>query len=84
MALSALDHYSNQPGPHALTARTLREELRANFVGNAVARAVEAGGVCDVWERYDGGDSGAGLGPRPFTGWGATLALAAAGAYFDM
>ena len=40
--------------------------------------------MCDVWERYSGGEGGAGMGPRPFTGWGSLVVLAAAGVYFEL
>jgi mannosyl-oligosaccharide glucosidase len=84
LALAALDHYARAPGPHAAAAAALRDDVRAAFVGNVVEKATAGGGVCDVWERYTGDASGTGLGPRPFTGWGSLVVLAAAGVYFDM
>ena len=85
MTAAALDHYARAGGAHAARAAALRDRVRAAFVTNAAVRAAAAGGVCDVWERYDGGvDGGEGLGPRPFTGWGATVVLAAAGAWFEL
>jgi mannosyl-oligosaccharide glucosidase len=84
LALAALDHYAGLPGPHAAKAAGLRDEVRAAFVGNVVAKAAAGGGVCDVWERYSGGEEGSGMGPRPFTGWGSLVVLAAAGVYFDI
>jgi mannosyl-oligosaccharide glucosidase len=84
LTLAALDHYATVDGPHAAEAASLRDQVRAAFVGNAVAQAVAAGGVCDVWERYKGDETGEGMGPRPFTGWGATVVLAAAGAWFEL
>ena len=84
LALSALDHYARLTGPHAETAASLRDEVRAAFVGNVVAQAGAGRGVCDVWERYSGGEDGGGMGPRPFTGWGSLVVLAAAGVYFEI
>ena len=86
LALAALDHYARAPGPHAAAAAALRDDVRAAFVGNVVAQASgpSGGGVCDVWERYSGGEAGTGLGPRPFTGWGSLVVLAAAGVYFEL
>lgn len=122
LALAALDHYAKggggadgaegAGGELAERAASLRDRLRAAFVGNVVSRATATAasasaspnappGVCDIWERYDDDGSqgagvdgrplgpgssspGEGLGPRPFTGWGSTVALAGAGVYFDI
>ena len=117
LALAALDFYAKEAeggeagserrgekrsSPLAERAASLRDRLRAAFVGNVVSRATAAEhGVCDLWERYDDDGSqgvgvdgrpleigssspGKGLGPRPFTGWGSTVALASAGVYFDI
>ncbi len=74
MALRALRHYGAAPGPHAAAAATAAADLRAALLGNVARRWEESG---FLWEQYDG-EGGEGRGCRPFAGWTALLALAAA------
>jgi len=77
LALRALKHYSNTPGPHREAAETIHKLLRKNLLDNISRQYRETG---YLWEQYDDKD-GRGKGCKPFTGWTALVTLIAAEDY---
>ena len=69
MAVSALHHYANEPGPYQTKAVGLYQELRRNLIEN-VFKQFETTGF--IWENYDD-VTGKGRGCHPFTGWSALV-----------
>lgn len=69
LALGALKHYADTPGPYQDTALEIYTELRQNVIENIYAQFRSTG---YIWEQYDDG-SGKGRGSHPFTGWSALL-----------
>ena len=77
LALRALHHYSNVPGPYTNDARDLYVNLRGALVNNVLSQFEKTG---YVWEHYND-TTGAGMGSHPFTGWSALAVLAMAELY---
>ncbi|XP_076812485.1 mannosyl-oligosaccharide glucosidase-like [Clavelina lepadiformis] len=71
LAVRALKHYADTPGPYSKLAGELYAELRRNLVQNMYAEYVRTG---YLWENYDD-VTGKGQGSRPFTGWSALVVL---------
>ena len=71
MVVRALEHYSNEPGPHAERAGEIYVELRSNIVSNVFEQYQKTG---FIWENYNQ-DTGVGQGCHPFTGWSALTVL---------
>ncbi|XP_041477006.1 mannosyl-oligosaccharide glucosidase-like [Lytechinus variegatus] len=71
LALRALHHYANVPGPYAAQAKEIYSELRANVVSNIIKQYNRSG---YVWENYND-ITGKGQGCHPFTGWSALVVL---------
>ncbi|GAQ91059.1 mannosyl-oligosaccharide glucosidase [Klebsormidium nitens] len=72
LALAALRHYGDAPGPYRERAREVHAELRRNLVGNIVDQYYKSG---YIWEQYKDSDEGDGTGSHPFTGWSALVVL---------
>ena len=71
LAVRALNHYANVPGPSQDKAREIYTELRNNLITN-MFNQYQASGF--IWEQY--GDSrGEGKGTHPFTGWSSLVVL---------
>jgi mannosyl-oligosaccharide glucosidase len=77
LALRALHHYSQAPGPHAGAAAEAYSALRGGLVRTLVLQYRRTG---YLWEQYED-DSGVGTSSHPFTGWTALLTLAVSEAY---
>lgn len=69
LALDALHHFANMPGPHKDTASAIYYELRTNLVENIFNQYRQTG---YIWEQYDD-MTGMGKGSHPFTGWSALV-----------
>lgn len=69
LALDALYHFANLPGPHQDTASATYHELRTNLVENIFSQYRKTG---YIWEQYDD-MTGMGKGSHPFTGWSALV-----------
>lgn len=77
LALGALSHYGQLPGPHQAAAVTAYKELRARIVTTVLGEYRRTG---YTWEQYDP-DSGSGRRGRPFTGWTSLVVLIMAERY---
>lgn len=71
LAVKALHHYSDLPGPFQEKAFQLYKELRSNIISNILR---EYRRTNYIWENYDD-RTGEGHGSHPFTGWSALLVL---------
>lgn len=71
LAVRALHHYSELPGPYQEKAFTLYKELRNNLINNMLKEYHRSG---YIWENYKD-STGQGHGSHPFTGWSALLVL---------
>ncbi|XP_071479946.1 mannosyl-oligosaccharide glucosidase-like [Diadema antillarum] len=71
LAVRALHHYANVPGPYSDTAGQMYSELRENIVSNIIKQYQKSG---YIWENYND-VSGKGQGSHPFTGWSALVVL---------
>ncbi|XP_064465782.1 mannosyl-oligosaccharide glucosidase-like isoform X2 [Ornithodoros turicata] len=71
LAVRALYHYSQLPGPHQEQAFALYKELRKNVVDNVLR---EYRCTKYIWEQYQD-TTGKGQGAHPFTGWSALVVL---------
>jgi mannosyl-oligosaccharide glucosidase len=69
LAIGALYHYSNIPGPYKEEAQVVYAELRKNVIDN-IKNVYSSTGY--IWENYDDID-GKGRGCHPFTGWSALV-----------
>lgn len=77
LALRALRHYADAPGPHRAAALSAYERLRTALVGG-LAGVYKRSGY--LYEQYDDA-TGAGMSSHPFTGWTALLTLIAGEVY---
>lgn len=71
LAVKALHHYSDVPGPFQEKAFDLYKELRNNIISNILKEYHQSG---YIWENYDD-STGKGRGSHPFTGWSALVVL---------
>lgn len=71
LALKALHHYGNQPGPNSENAKKIYVELRRNLVNNLFKEYKRTG---YIWEQYND-RTGEGSGCYPFNGWSALVVL---------
>ena len=77
LALGALKHYSEQPGPVQQQSRATYFRLKGLLIENIFKEFKRTG---YVWEQYDD-KSGSGKGSHPFTGWSALVVLIMADLY---
>ena len=71
LAVRALHHYANVPGPYSDLAQQMYTDLRKNIISNIIKQYNKTG---YVWENYND-ISGKGQGCHPFTGWSALVTL---------
>lgn len=71
LAVKALHHYSDLPGPYQEKAFELYKELRSNIIANMLKEYRRSK---YIWENYED-TTGKGHGSHPFTGWSALLVL---------
>ncbi|TRY78619.1 hypothetical protein TCAL_06619 [Tigriopus californicus] len=71
LAVRALKHYADAPGPNQYRAQKVYLKLRQAVIGNVIREYHRTG---YIWEQYHD-KTGHGQGCRPFTGWSALTVL---------
>lgn len=77
LAVRALHHYAQTPGPYQKLSSDVYGELRSNVIRN-IFRNYQSTGY--IWEQYND-VTGRGQGCHPFTGWSALVTLIMAEVY---